>query len=64
MQKSKILVPPDDEPRDASHPERKPREEKLQAGVLPSPEIDTRTHQRYSGEGQSVRERERNTRRR
>ena len=65
MQKRPTETPADDKPRDVSqpivrsHPEQ-PDDKRTQApGARPTPESDSRTHQRFSGEGQQLQERER-----
>jgi len=60
MKKPKLESVPNDAPRDVSRPAmQRPKEP---AGVAPSPESDSRTHQRFSGEGESRVERDKRKR--
>jgi hypothetical protein len=61
MKLSRIDVPADDRPRDVSRPALRPRRltGARMPGYFPTPESDSRTHQRFSEEGESLAERER-----
>lgn len=60
MKKPKLESVPNTEPRDVSRPALvRPKD---RAGVLPTPESDARTHQRFSDEGKSLTEREKGNR--
>ncbi len=62
MKKPPSEVPADDDPRDVSRPALPRRPDDPAAGVRPTPESDARTHQRFTGEGQPLEEREKKRR--